>query len=114
MAFRPPRGQGSWSAAESLFRYLVDNATKGGTSRLSWVSDKPAFCVVAARNQLGTYLRRSRGGAAACCGRRVGRVGRGSGDLGFVIFLGHIGSGERFVAGGVGGGDADRGDAVCE
>src|SRR5947209_17278104 len=112
MAFPLPRGPGSWSAAEGLFRHLPDNATKGGPSRLSWVSDKPAFCVVAARNQLGAYLRGSRGGAAACCGRRVGRVGRRSGVFGFVILFGDKRSGQRFVAGRVGGGDDDRGDAV--
>src|ERR1700719_652722 len=114
MACRPRRGRESWFAAGGLFRYLVDNATNGGPARLSWVSDKPAFCVVAARNQLGAYLRRSRSGAAACCVRRVGRAGRGSGVVGFVILFGDIGSGKRFVAGCVGGGDDGRGDAVCE
>src|ERR1700758_4634229 len=114
MGFPPTRVPAGWSAAANLPRYLPDNATKGGPSRLSWVSDEPAFCVVAARNQLGTHLRRPGSGAAACCRGRLGRARRGTGVVSIVVCLGNVGSGQRLVAGRVGDGDDGRRDPVRE
>src|ERR1700757_1311979 len=113
MAFPPPPVRASWFAAASKPPYLAHNATKGDPSRLSWVRDEPAFCVVAARNQLGTNLRRSGSGAAACCRRGGGRACRGPGVVGVVVFLGDVGPAQRLVAGCVGGGDDGRRDPVC-
>src|ERR1700758_5584329 len=113
MAYPPPPVRASWYAAASKPPYLAHNATKGDPSRLSWVRDEPAFCVVAARNQFGTNPRRSGSGAAACCRRGVGWPGGGPGVVSIVVFLGDIRSGQRLVAGRLGSGDDGRRGPVC-